>query len=641
VVIDGLTFTGANGLTAGYDNNRGGGINAYNNKNLLVSNCRFEHNSSLWGSALYSGGRITVDRCVFQYNNSVWGTYYLDGANALMKNSVFIDNTAQTGGGVHCAAAAEFQNVIFYRNRANNAAGAYLRENPVVRFINCNFIKNDATTSNVGIGLTNFNQFFTLTDHPDIRNCIFQGNSFNGTAAAHVNADWAWISGSYGLYAEPLDIRNSAVQTGVPYVTSNISAGEVFFRDINNPAGLDGKWFTADDGLQSDRCSRVINNGDNNEVLTIPVDITGSARIKNAVVDMGAYEYQPTTPEYILTNANDSLVANTERTDINGWTHYYQGCQLLLSIKKGSHYIGYVGDGTFRVVVKTTPAYSSGAGTNLTTAAYVAPGVNWYAMNRYWKMTPSVQITDSILVRFPFSNTDFNDVQGSNPALANLLELVFYTNDSPYHALSLPVPADKFHPAYNSTGATTTNWKYVTADTVNYAEFYVKKLNGGGAGSGTGLNGGPVARISTGCDGGVRTITTPETGSTYQWQVNTGGGYTDITNDANYSGVNTATLTITNAPSSWYGRKYRCVVNSVPSVYFTVLQFQSVWTGAADTAWENPLNWSCGKVPDSNTDVIINSGTILISSTVVINSLQLNPGVNLTISTGSNLTLLH
>lgn len=641
VIIDGLTFTRGNGNNNIYNSERGAGINASNNRNLLISNCIFEKNYASNGSALYTSGKIIIDRCLFRQNNSIWGTYFVEGNNALMKNSVFLDNRAQIGGGIFCNTNASFENVALYGNKANWAAGAYLNGNPAAKFTNCNFIRNDASNKLVGVGLYNYNDFTGSPARPVIRNCIFYENKFNGTIATNAYSDWVWANGSNGSYTDPLDIKYSALFTAILSETSNIHSGGILFRDVNNPAGPDGRWFTADDGLQNDRCSLGINNGDNASAAGIVTDITGSPRIKNTVVDMGAYEYQPTTPDYILTNANDSLVANTERTDINGWTHYYQGCQLLLSIKKGTHYIGYVGDGTFRLVVKTTPAYSSGAGTDLTSATYVTPGVNWYVMNRYWKMTPTVQINDSILVRFPFSNTDFNDVRGSNPALTTLQQLVFYTNDSPYNALSIPVPVDKFHPVYNSISANTAQWKYVSNDTINYAEFYVKRLNGGGAGSGTGLNGGPLARISTGCDNAVRTITTPETGSTYQWQVNTGSGYTNIVNDANYSGVNTATLTITNAPTSWYGRKYRCVVNGVPSVYFTVLQFQAVWTGAVDAAWENPLNWNCGKVPDSFTDVIISSGTIVISSNAVINSLQLNPGVNLTIITGNSLTILH
>lgn len=44
---------------------------------------------------------------------------------------------------------------------------------------------------------------------------------------------------------------------------------------------------------------------------------------------------------------------------------------------------------------------------------------------------------------------------------------------------------------------------------------------------------------------------------TYQWQVNTGGGFNNINNGGVYSGANTATLSITNAPVSMNGYLYR------------------------------------------------------------------------------------
>ncbi|MBC7536180.1 MAG: proprotein convertase P-domain-containing protein [Ferruginibacter sp.] len=66
-----------------------------------------------------------------------------------------------------------------------------------------------------------------------------------------------------------------------------------------------------------------------------------------------------------------------------------------------------------------------------------------------------------------------------------------------------------------------------------------------------------------------------------------------------------------------------------------------IWTGAVNSAWENPANWSCGNVPVNTTDVVINTGVVLISSNVIINSLTINPNVVLTVAPGYNLTLLH
>ncbi len=139
---------------------------------------------------------------------------------------------------------------------------------------------------------------------------------------------------------------------------------------------------------------------------------------------------------------------------------------------------------------------------------------------------------------------------------------------------------------------------------------------------------------------GSATITSNITGAAYQWQVNTGSGFSDIANGSNYSNTNTAALQLINAPSAWYGYQYRCVVGAVNSNVF-VLKFSNRWTGAANSDWNNPANWSCGAVPDANTDVVINSGTVLISSNVTIRSLKINPGASLTVATGFALTVLN
>jgi hypothetical protein len=67
--------------------------------------------------------------------------------------------------------------------------------------------------------------------------------------------------------------------------------------------------------------------------------------------------------------------------------------------------------------------------------------------------------------------------------------------------------------------------------------------------------------------------------------------------------------------------------------------YNNMWTGAVSTAWENPGNWSCGVVPDSTTNVVINGGTVIVSSNATVKSLTLNPVVNFTIASGYNLTI--
>ena len=138
-----------------------------------------------------------------------------------------------------------------------------------------------------------------------------------------------------------------------------------------------------------------------------------------------------------------------------------------------------------------------------------------------------------------------------------------------------------------------------------------------------------------------RAIPSSITGTNYQWQLSTDSvNFNNINNNSIYSGTNTDTLHLSNAPSSWYGYQYRCVVDGNYSSIFT-LRFTDYWTGAVNSAWENPGNWACGTLPDANTDVIINSGTAIVNSNVTIRSLSLAPSVNLTVHSGFKLTVNH
>ena len=131
------------------------------------------------------------------------------------------------------------------------------------------------------------------------------------------------------------------------------------------------------------------------------------------------------------------------------------------------------------------------------------------------------------------------------------------------------------------------------------------------------------------------------TGTNYQWQLSTDSvNFNNITNNSVYSGTNADTLHLNNATSSWYGYQFRCVVDGNYSNTFT-LRFTDYWTGAINTAWENAGNWSCGSLPDANTDVIINSGTVIVNSNATIRNLSLAPAVNITVNSGFKLTVNH
>ena len=67
------------------------------------------------------------------------------------------------------------------------------------------------------------------------------------------------------------------------------------------------------------------------------------------------------------------------------------------------------------------------------------------------------------------------------------------------------------------------------------------------------------------CEGETVSFSVTATGTgtlSYKWQVDTGSGFTDVVNNAIYSGANSQTLTITGALLSMDGYQYRCMVQS-------------------------------------------------------------------------------
>ncbi|MCW3102635.1 MAG: hypothetical protein JWO09_1075 [Bacteroidetes bacterium] len=66
------------------------------------------------------------------------------------------------------------------------------------------------------------------------------------------------------------------------------------------------------------------------------------------------------------------------------------------------------------------------------------------------------------------------------------------------------------------------------------------------------------------CNNTVATFSVAATGTslTYQWQQNNGGGFVNLANGGIYSGVTTATLTLTNATTPLNTYQYRCIVSA-------------------------------------------------------------------------------
>ena len=150
---------------------------------------------------------------------------------------------------------------------------------------------------------------------------------------------------------------------------------------------------------------------------------------------------------------------------------------------------------------------------------------------------------------------------------------------------------------------------------------------------------GPFATI---CPGGNTSLLSDKISQFlwYQWQLDTGTGFTDISDNSYYSGTISSKLQLTGIPATWYGYRFRCFVDGVAGTMYS-LKFENKWTGAVDNSWHNPSNWSCGMIPDGNTDVIINSGTVLVNANAICRTLTLSTVAIFTVAPGVIFTITN
>lgn len=136
------------------------------------------------------------------------------------------------------------------------------------------------------------------------------------------------------------------------------------------------------------------------------------------------------------------------------------------------------------------------------------------------------------------------------------------------------------------------------------------------------------------------------TGNTYSWQVNTGIGYQNVVNGSVYSNATSDTLILIQPPTSYSEYKYRCIVTNnsiIDTSHVHELYFTNTWLGTFSSAWENPANWDCGSIPDSNTHVIINS---VVPNYPVVNSnrscknLRINKGARIIVNPNFKLDVI-
>lgn len=283
--VSNCAFAGNTGYVAG-------AIRTRDSISATINDSSFTQNTGQYGGAIAieMTSAITANDCTFLDNNSTYlgGALYYQSYGTTVSQftdcQFFANFAMSNGGGVYMGNAnLQIVNSSFVGNFSQTGGGAYIQNGAL---INCTLAYNESSSLADGV-------YIGQSGPGSVTNCIIWGdnasNTINSPGAPHTTITYSDVRGFTNL--------------GL----TNINTDPYFLR---TPApGGDGAWGTADDDYGDLRLTQVvfpsprpIDSGSNAAVPAgITTDLAGEPRFidypglsSGAIVDMGAYERQPT-----------------------------------------------------------------------------------------------------------------------------------------------------------------------------------------------------------------------------------------------------------------------------------------------------------------------------------------------------------
>jgi hypothetical protein len=259
---------------------------------LTIRNSIFRNNLSVSGALSHVSGQLTLENVLFDRNSAMLngGGAYLEDRiidtedEIVIKNCIFTQNKAlESGGGLSLYSTASdshlitVENSLFIENEAMGSGGGIYADDPSTRAefnLRQNVFYGNTVLTGGGAGLSNTYAAGFVTNN------IFWKNLVNGNDR----------EGYRMLFA--LMVAHNIVQPNDEFIgnNDNISQDPLLLIDQNTPAaGLDGVFWTLDDGLRVAAGSPAIDSGATDSAYTTLTDILGVVRASPP--DRGAYEY--------------------------------------------------------------------------------------------------------------------------------------------------------------------------------------------------------------------------------------------------------------------------------------------------------------------------------------------------------------
>ncbi|WP_176521841.1 LamG-like jellyroll fold domain-containing protein [Longimonas halophila] len=384
-VLNGVTVTGGS-ANGSFPDSAGGGLlcdgrGSGNECSPQIANATFTENSATLGGAIYNRGRsgtsspqiidatFTRNRVISKsgFFSGAGGAVYNDAfegrSSPQITNTVFTGNSAvRSGGAIYSSGDSgvsnlQITNAVFTSNSAEFGGAVYNdsgdgESNPLI--INATFTENSASTDGGAI----YNNRFTGTVDLQVKNTILWANSAEGEGDEIYN------------YRGSVTLTHTLIEGGVngPGVSESpiIDGGNnrdanPLFVDERAPAGPDGVFGTADDGLRLIPGSPALDAGDNvpfesgGAAETVTTDLLDEDRIQDndgdgtPTVSLGAYERgaDPVpnqaivldgTGDYVTANGVSDALAGAGTFTMEAWVYPTQpnGQQGLTAFNTGT-----------------------------------------------------------------------------------------------------------------------------------------------------------------------------------------------------------------------------------------------------------------------------------------------------------------
>ncbi|AEV99515.1 hypothetical protein A4D02_27115 [Niastella koreensis] len=324
-------------FTNNISNNAGGAVFTQDpDSGPTFDNCSFTGNQSITSSSSVYGGvmfnrnsaTVNITNCSFTGNQAASAGFTYGGAIYTtattivnITKSIFTANKATGGGGAIVEDGNSTINIsysVFDGNIAKNTAGDVGSGGALQSMANGGAftVSNSVFVNNTAAG-TNDDGGGAMMAYSGTFNCrslTLSGNTTGSTIKPNANGI-SVAAGATVNFFNSISWGNAAGQVhnlgtinydhslikGTGAALPNLDLNPQFVN-AGNPMGADGKWGTADDGLQLTPCSPAANMGNNALLTGIPADEAGNGRIFGGIVDMGAYELQAALTPMTFTN---------------------------------------------------------------------------------------------------------------------------------------------------------------------------------------------------------------------------------------------------------------------------------------------------------------------------------------------------